>query len=76
MISSTRRIAPQHFLKKHFCHMKPCRDGDFDTMSIKVSVPTFMSKRVVSADFRTFLEKTPLWAKVISGLQRCFFAFL
>ncbi|WP_158590967.1 hypothetical protein [Acutalibacter sp. 1XD8-33] len=45
-------------------------------MSIKISVPIFMSKRVFSTDFRTFLEKAPLRAKEISGLQRCFFAFL
>lgn len=53
-----------------------CRDGDLDTMSIKISVPTFMPKRVFSADFYTFSEKALLRAKTISGLQRCFFAFL
>ena len=45
-------------------------------MSIKISVPTFMPKRVFSADFYTFSEKALLRAKTISGLQRCFFAFL
>ena len=32
----------------------PCRDGDFDTMSIKISVPTFCSKPLKTVVFRTF----------------------
>ena len=35
----------------------PCRDGDFDTTSIKISVPAFCLYWLKTVDSRTFLEK-------------------
>ena len=36
------------------CLTAPCRDGDFDTMGIEISVPTFCLKQVKTIVFRTF----------------------
>lgn len=43
-------INPKYLFRIHFT----CRDGDFDTTSIKISVPTFCSKLLKEVVFRTF----------------------
>ena len=30
--------------RDRFCRLSPCRDGDFDTASIKISIPTSLQK--------------------------------
>lgn len=50
------QIHPAIWQKYLFCIRLTCRDGDFDTMGIKISVPTFCLYQLKTVDFRTFLE--------------------
>ena len=49
----------------------PCRDGDFDTMGIKISVPTFCSKHSKAITFRTFRKKAPSQIGLRSDQRWC-----
>ena len=49
------------------------RDGDFDTMGIKISVPTFCSKHSKAITFRTFRKKAPSQIGLRSDQRWCLF---